>query len=85
MTKGVDVDVSNGLDYGIRVLATKGFKGGISVTYDNEAGTTYSTYTFQGWDKATGSYNSTKGTEGYQKNVTNQQKNATSQTPANYK
>ena len=51
--KGETVDENRSLYYGIRFLATKGFKGG--VTYDKKTGT--STYTFQGWENATKYYN----------------------------
>ena len=50
---GPELSVSNSLYYGIRILASKGFKGG--VTYDKKTGD--KTYTFQGWDEATKSFN----------------------------
>ncbi len=53
LTKGETVDENRSLYYGIRFLATKGFKGG--VTYDKKTGA--STYTFQGWENATKYYN----------------------------
>jgi hypothetical protein len=53
LTKGETVDENKSLYLGIRFLATKGFKGG--VTYDKKTGA--STYTFQGWESATKYYN----------------------------
>lgn len=53
MSKSMKLDENQSLYYGIRMLGSKGFKGG--VTYDGETG--ISTYTFQGWDSATKYYN----------------------------
>jgi hypothetical protein len=72
LTKGESTSTTNSLYGGIRLLATKGFKGGVS--YDKKTG--LSTYTFQGWNKAIGSYNG-GGVKNYQENVTKMQDNAT--------
>lgn len=64
LTKGVTPNVSESLSAGIKLLATKGFAGG--VTYNKKTGA--STYTFQGWSKAVGNYNG-EGTAGYKENV----------------
>lgn len=64
LTKGETPSVTNSLFAGIRILATKGFKGGI--TYDKKTGK--STYSFQSWDSATKNYNG-GGTANYQENV----------------
>jgi RHS repeat-associated protein len=53
LQKGVTPDVQTSIGAGIDLLATKGFKGGI--TYDAKTGT--QTFTFQGWDKAAANYN----------------------------
>jgi RHS repeat-associated protein len=71
LTKGEQPNVSNSLYGGIRILATKGFKGGI--TYDKKTGT--STYTFKGWETAVKNYNG-GGNANYKDNVIKMQKNA---------
>jgi len=76
---GVSPNVSNSLYSGIRILGTKGFKGGI--TYDTKTG--LSTYTFQGWDNATKSYNG-KGVKNYQKYIQTMMDNSKKPTPADY-
>jgi hypothetical protein len=48
------LDINRSLYYGIRILASKGFKFG--VTYDREK-TGDKTFTFQGWDHATKHFN----------------------------
>jgi RHS repeat-associated protein len=53
LTKGVAPTASESVNAGIKILASKGFKGGI--TYDKSTGA--QTYTFQGWNKAVESYN----------------------------
>lgn len=79
LTKGEGTEATNSLFAGVRVLATKGFKGGIS--YDGKSG--ISTYTFQGWDSAVGSYNG-GGVAGYKENVLKMKNNAVRPTPSNY-
>jgi len=79
LVKSESTSVTNSLYGGIRLLATKGFKGGI--TYDPKTGK--STYTFQGWNKAVGSYNG-GGTANYQQNVTEMQQNATTPECSDY-
>ena len=64
LTKGVEPSTGQSISAGIKVLATKGFKGG--VTYDSKTGA--STFTFQGWNSAIKSYNG-GGTAGYQSSV----------------
>jgi RHS repeat-associated protein len=80
LQKGVDPTVTNSLYAGIRILATKGFKGG--VTYDKKTGA--QTFTFQGWFKAAAAYNSTKGTEGYKGFVETMINNSVTPTPSHY-
>jgi hypothetical protein len=53
LEKGITPSVTNSLYSGIRILATKGFKGG--VTYDAKTG--QRTFTFKGWESATRAYN----------------------------
>ncbi len=53
LEKGVTPDVKTSINAGIDILATKGFRGGI--TYDTKTGA--QTFTFQGWDKAATNYN----------------------------
>ena len=79
LVKNESTSATNSLYGGIRLLATKGFKGGI--TYDPKTGK--STYTFQGWNKAVGSYNG-GGTANYQHNVTEMQQNATAPECSDY-
>jgi RHS repeat-associated protein len=79
LVKGEATEQTNSLYAGIRVLATKGFKGGI--TYDSKTGTT--TFTFQGWESAVGSYNG-GGVAKYKEYVLEMIKNALAPTPANY-
>ena len=79
LSKGVVPDVKTSIDGGIKVLATKGFKGGI--TYDKATGT--QTYSFQGWDKAISNYNG-GGTAGYGTAVTTMISGAQTSKPENY-
>lgn len=79
LNKSDDLNVSNSLYYGIRILATKGFKGG--VTYDTKTGV--STFTFQGWGKATHNYNG-NGVANYQSNVETMQSESKTPTPNDY-
>ena len=64
MKKTDNLDVSNSLYYGIRILATKGFKGGI--TYNKNTGKL--SYEFRGWGSATNNFNG-GGVKNYQKDV----------------
>ncbi|MDY8137076.1 DUF6443 domain-containing protein [Aquimarina sp. 2201CG5-10] len=64
MKKSDDLNATKSLYYGIRILATKGFKGG--VTYDKNTGV--STFTFKGWSSATHNYNG-NGVKNYKSNV----------------
>ena len=50
--------------YGIRILATKGFKGGVK--YDKKTGET--SYEFKGWGNATNNFNG-GGVRNYQNDV----------------
>ncbi|MCL9807719.1 RHS repeat-associated core domain-containing protein, partial [Flavobacterium amniphilum] len=70
---------NNSLYFGIRFLATKGFRKG--VTYDRKTGK--KTFTFQGWSKAAGNYNG-GGIEGYQEFIEDMINNSFSPTPDNY-
>ncbi|MBI3234273.1 MAG: hypothetical protein HYZ42_09570 [Bacteroidetes bacterium] len=65
LKKDEKLDVSNSLYYGIRFLATKGFKDGVKVEYDNKKGITTTTFTFKGWNSAFNQFNSKKGVKGY--------------------
>ncbi|ATL49812.1 hypothetical protein COR50_10250 [Chitinophaga caeni] len=64
LEKGSSPSVTNSLYSGIRILATKGFKGGVS--YDKSTGK--SSFTFKGWEHAVEQYNG-GGTAGYKDNV----------------
>ena len=79
LSKGVTPDVGTSLNAGMKILATKGFKGGI--TYDSKTGA--QTYTFQGWDKAVSNYNG-GGVANYGTSVTNMVNNAQTPKPENY-
>jgi RHS repeat-associated protein len=79
LSKGVAPDVKTSIDAGIKILATKGFKGGI--TYDKATGA--QTYTFQGWEKAINNYNG-GGTAGYGAAVTTMINGAQTPKPENY-
>ncbi|MCD0479264.1 RHS repeat-associated core domain-containing protein [Chryseobacterium sp. LC2016-29] len=80
LQKGEATSVTNSLFAGTRILATKGFKGG--VTYDSKTGK--STFTFKGWFNAAGAYNSPSGTAGYQQSVQTMYQNSKKPTPDNY-
>lgn len=58
------LQVINSLYYGIRILATKGFKGGVK--YDKKTGET--SYEFKGWGNATNNFNG-GGVRNYQNDV----------------
>ncbi|MCW3161383.1 hypothetical protein [Chryseobacterium oryctis] len=79
LSKGAKTDESTSLFSGTRILATKGFKGG--VTYDSK--TRQSTYKFQGWSKAVEGYNG-GGTAGYQKRVLQMQQESKKTKPSDY-
>jgi RHS repeat-associated protein len=79
LTKGVTPDAKTSISAGIRTMATKGFKGG--VTYNTKTGA--QTYTFQGWSNAVNAYNG-GGTAGYQTNVTRMYNNSQKPTASNY-
>ena len=64
MKKTDKMNVSNSLYYGIRILATKGFKGGIK--YDKNTGKL--SYEFKGWGSATNHFNG-GGVKNYQNDV----------------
>ena len=66
LTKGETPSVEESVNAGVKILATKGFRGG--VTYDS--GTGQQTFTFQGWDKAVSGYNG-GGVASYSTSVTN--------------
>ncbi|MDR6488484.1 RHS repeat-associated protein [Chryseobacterium vietnamense] len=79
LTKGEKTSETNSLYAGTRVLATKGFKGGVSV--DSKTGK--ATYKFQGWAKAVEAYNG-GGTAGYQKSVLQMQQESKKPKPSDY-
>jgi RHS repeat-associated protein len=79
LTKSTDVSATNSLYYGIRFLATKGFKGGIE--YDKNTGV--KTFSFKGWLNAAGAYNG-NGVKGYQGYIEKMYSNAKTPTPSDY-
>lgn len=79
LSKGVVPDVATSVNAGIKDLATKGFKGGI--TYDGKTDTR--TFNFQGWKSAVNNYNG-GGTAGYQSSVMKMYSNALPPKPVNY-
>lgn len=64
MKKKEKMSVTNSLYYSIRILATKGFKGGVK--YDKKTGET--SYEFKGWGNATNNFNG-GGVRNYQNDV----------------
>ena len=64
LKKNEKLSVTNSLYYGIRILATKGYKGG--VRYDKKTGKII--YEFRGWGNATNNYNG-GGVQNYQNDV----------------
>lgn len=78
LTKGEKTSETNSLYAGTRVLATKGFKGGVSVDKTGKV-----TYKFQGWAKAVEAYNG-GGTAGYQKSVLQMQQESKRPKPSDY-
>ncbi|WP_317124919.1 RHS repeat-associated core domain-containing protein [Chryseobacterium nematophagum] len=78
LTKGEKTSETNSLYAGTRVLATKGFKGGVSVDKSGKV-----TYKFQGWAKAVEAYNG-GGTAGYQKSVLQMQQESKKPKPSDY-
>ncbi len=83
MTKGMEISTTNSLFLGIRLMAGKGFRGGIDVKYDNKNGTTTTTYSFKGWLQAAGNYNG-GGVKGYQDYIKAMINSAVAPTPSNY-
>jgi RHS repeat-associated protein len=83
MTKAMDVDQTNSLYLGIRLMAGKGFRGGVNVKYNDDK-TVTTTYTFKGWLQAAGNYNG-GGVPGYQGYISTMFNSATTPTPSNYK
>ncbi|MBL3550544.1 DUF6443 domain-containing protein [Chryseobacterium sp. KMC2] len=79
LSKGEKTSETNSLYAGTRVLATKGFKGGVSV--DSKTGKV--SYKFQGWSKAVEAYNG-GGTAGYQKSVLQMQQESKKPKPSDY-
>jgi RHS repeat-associated protein len=83
LTKGVTPDVKTSINAGISLLASKGFKGGIS--YNKKTGQT--TYQFLGWNNAVKNYNASgaaKYNQDYSSSVTNMVNNAVTPKPKNY-
>ncbi|MBX2925912.1 MAG: hypothetical protein KF746_27195 [Chitinophagaceae bacterium] len=83
MTKGMEMNATNSLFLGIRLMAGKGFRGGVNVKYDNKNGTTTTTYSFKGWLQAAGNYNG-GGVKGYQDYIKTMVNSAVPPTPSNY-
>ena len=83
MTKGETESPTNSLFYGIRMLGGDGFKGGVSVQYDNKNGTTTTGYKFQGWQSALKAYNG-GGVPGYDKYIQSMVKSAVAASAQNY-
>ena len=79
LVKGVTPDVKTSLKVGLKILATKGFRGGI--TYNKETGTL--TYNFQGWNTAVKNYNG-GGNESYQDDVNKMLNGARDAKPEDY-
>jgi|GEM_PF-1793665 len=79
LSKGKTPDVKTSIEAGIKILATKGFKGGI--TYDAKTGA--QTYNFQGWNQAVDQYNG-NGVDNYGTSVINMYNNARPATPTDY-
>ncbi|NML22438.1 hypothetical protein HHL16_16255 [Pseudoflavitalea sp. G-6-1-2] len=68
-------EIREALNAGIKILATKGFKGGIE--YDPKTGA--KTFSFKGWDSAVNGYNgkgANKYGQDYGASITNMIKNA---------
>jgi RHS repeat-associated protein len=83
LEKGVTPTVKESVNAGIEMLASKGFKGG--VTYDKTTG--QQTYTFQGWGAATTKYNgpgAAKYDQDYTGRVQTMVTNAQTPKPENY-
>lgn len=74
---------SESLYYGIRFIASKGYKGGTSVMYDNKNGIQTTTYTFQGWKNAIKNYNG-GGIKNYEKYVWEMYEKAETIRPKDY-
>ena len=74
LTKDTKLSETNSLYFGIRLIASKGFRGGI----DGKGG-----FVFQGWDKATNNYNG-GGTKGYQGYVNTMKEETTTPECTNY-
>lgn len=81
--KGEVPNASNSLYYGLRLIAGKGYRKGISVTYDNKTGTTTTTYSFKGWIKAAGNYNG-GGVPDYEKYIQSMVNSAINPNSSNY-
>jgi RHS repeat-associated protein len=79
LSKGVVPDVQMSVNAGIKDLATKGFKGGITV--DPNTGAV--SFSFKGWNSAVKNYNG-GGTAGYQASVLKMVSNAQTPKSENY-
>ncbi len=79
LAKGEVPSVEGSVNAGIKDLATKGFRGGI--TYNGNTGV--QTFKFQGWSSAVKNYNG-GGTAGYQFSVTKMVSNSQTPKPENY-
>jgi RHS repeat-associated protein len=79
LSKGVVPDVQTSVNAGIKDLATKGFKGGVTV--DSKTGAV--SFSFKSWNSAVKNYNG-GGTAGYQASVLKMVSNAQTPKPENY-
>ena len=79
LSKGVVPDMQTSVNAGIKDLATKGFKGGITV--DSKTGAV--SFSFKSWNSAVKNYNG-GGTAGYQASVLKMVSNAQTPKPENY-
>jgi RHS repeat-associated protein len=83
LEKGVSPDAKTSISAGIDILATKGFKGGI--TFDAKTGA--QTFTFKGWNSAIGNYNgggAAKHGQDYSGSVNTMVTNSQKPKPENY-
>ncbi|MDJ1500309.1 RHS repeat-associated core domain-containing protein [Xanthocytophaga agilis] len=83
LKRDTELNETNSLYYGIRILVGKGFRKGIDVKYDNKNGITTTTYDFKGWLQAAGNYNG-GGVKEYQKYITTMYNEAIAPKPENY-
>ncbi len=83
MSEYMSMSKDKSLKFGILILASKGFKFGIDITYDNKNGIRTKKYTFQGWDSASKYYNY-PGVERYQEYINEMIKKSRTPNPGDY-